>query len=74
MRAVAFIIFDRAELTKRVFEKIRSAKSPVLLGVADSGFLRQCRSQPRLRAAKVVRRRAGGGQLTKHPQDQEKSM
>jgi len=39
MRAVAFIIFNRPELTKGVFEKIRSAKSPVLLVVADSGFL-----------------------------------
>ena len=74
MTTVAFIIFSRAELTRCVFEKIRSAKSAVLLVVADSGFLQQCRSQPRLRAAKVVRRRAGGGQLTKHPQDQEKSM
>ena len=35
MRAVAFIIFDRPELTKRLFEKIRSAKSAILLG---SGF------------------------------------
>jgi len=74
MRAVAFIIFNRPELTKGVFEKIRSAKSPVLLVVADSGFLQQCRSQPRLRAAKVVGRRAGGGQLAKHSRDQEKSM
>ena len=44
MRVVAFIIFDRPELTKRVFEKIRSAKSAILLVVADSGFMRRCRS------------------------------
>ena len=31
MRAVAFIIFDRPELTKRLFEKMRSAKSAILL-------------------------------------------
>jgi len=49
MRAVAFIIFDRPELTKRVFEKIRSAKSAILLVVADSGFLQRCRSWPDIR-------------------------
>jgi hypothetical protein len=100
MRAVAFIIFNRPELTKGVFEKIRSAKSAILLVVADSGFLQRCRnwpdirqiascqtplgrpqsagrcleSRPRLRAAKVVGRRAGGGQLAKHSRDQETSM
>ena len=41
MRAVAFIIFDRPELTKRLFEKIRSAKSAILL-VPGSGFLQRC--------------------------------
>ena len=49
MRAVAFIIFDRPELTKRVFEKIRCAKSAILLVVADSGFLQRCRSWPDIR-------------------------
>ena len=89
MRAVAFIIFHRPELTKGVFEKIRSAKSAILLVVADSGFLQRCRSwpdnrqiasrqtpvdrshsagrclesRPRLPGAKVVDRRAAGGQL-----------
>ena len=89
MRAVAFIIFNRPELTKGVFEKILSAKSTILLLVADSGFLQRCRSwpdirqialrqtpvdrpqsagrclesRPRLRGAKIVDRRAGGGQL-----------
>jgi hypothetical protein len=33
--AVAFIIFDRPELTARVFEEIRKARPPVLLVVAD---------------------------------------
>ena len=89
MRAVAFIIFDRPELTTRVFEKTRSAKSAILLVVADSGFLQRCRNWPDIRqiasrktpvdrpqsagsclesrptfpGAKVVDRRAGGGQL-----------
>ena len=49
MRAVAFIIFDRPELTKRVFEKIRSAKSAILLVVPDSGFLQRCRNWPDIR-------------------------
>jgi len=31
LSAVAFIIFDRPELTKRLFEKMRSAKSAILL-------------------------------------------
>ena len=49
MRAVAFIIFDRPELTKRLFEKIRSAKSAILLVVPDSGFLLRCCSWPDIR-------------------------
>jgi hypothetical protein len=32
LRAVAFIIFDRPELTKRVFEKIRSAMTDGVAG------------------------------------------
>ena len=35
MAAVAFIIFNRPELTKRVFEKIRAAKPSVLFAIAD---------------------------------------
>ena len=46
MRAVTFIIFNRPELTKCVFEKTRSAKSAILLVVADSGFLQRCRNWP----------------------------
>ena len=39
MRAVAFIIFDRPELTKHVFEKIRSGEVCHLINSSGFGFL-----------------------------------
>ena len=56
MSAVAFIIFDRPELTKRLFEKMRTAKSAILLVVpleVGQGFPAQ-RSLVALAAASYV--------------------
>jgi len=53
---VAFIIFDRPELTKRLFEKMRTAKSAILLVVpleVGQGFPVQ-RSLVALAAASYV--------------------